>query len=90
VWRWLSRRSTGEILVLLVASTICVGLAVSGAALILFEFIHPSADASAAAKVLAGTVNTLIGLLAGFLAGRSDAEKPPPPPPPKEPDAPPE
>jgi hypothetical protein len=41
---WLTRRSTGDILVLLIAATICSGLAVSGVAVIVFEFVHPSAD----------------------------------------------
>jgi hypothetical protein len=72
VLRWLGRRSTAEILVLTVTVTICIGLIFSGGALIVYEFVNPGVDSRAAAQLLAGVVNTLIGLVAGFLAGRVD------------------
>lgn len=83
VLRWLGKRSTAEILVLAVTFTVCIGLLVSGATLLIFEFVHPEADTSTAFQLLAGVINTLIGLIAGFLAGKAgngNGKKPPQPP----------
>ena len=71
MWRWLGQRSTAEILVLAVTFTVCIGLVVSGVTLLIFEFMHPDADTSTAFQLLAGVINTLIGLIAGFLAGKA-------------------
>ena len=65
-------RSTGEIMVLMVAGTVCGSIVVGGSVLILFVFIHPTYDVGAAGTRLAALLNTLVGLLAGFLAGRTD------------------
>ena len=68
---------------LVVTVTICTGLIVSGASLLIFEFTHPDADTSTAFQLLAGVINTLIGLIAGFLAGKAgngNGKKPPQPP----------
>jgi hypothetical protein len=67
----LSRRSTGDVLVLLIASTVCIGVLAGGAALVTIELVHPSTDSTFALKALQDTVNTLLGLVAGFLAGRT-------------------
>jgi hypothetical protein len=85
--RKLLDRSTGEILVLVIAFTICGGVGVAGLAAIVFLFIYPEADITNIYRLIASVVNTLIGLLAGFLAGsttvntrpkKSEDDVPPP------------
>jgi hypothetical protein len=65
-------RSTGDLLVLLVAGTVCFTVLGSAAAIILAEALRPEGDTASAAASVSDVINTLIGLLAGFLAGRSD------------------
>lgn len=67
----LSRRTTGDILVLLIAGTVCIGVLAGGLAIVVIELVHPSTDTTFPLKALQDTVNTLLGLVAGFLAGRS-------------------
>jgi len=58
--------------VLLVAGTVCgitIGITV---ALVAGNLINPEEDQTGPAAAIGDVVNTLIGLLAGFLAGRSD------------------
>jgi len=65
-------RSTGEILVLMVAATVCGYVIVSGTVIILLVFVRPEVDTTNAARNIGDVINTLIGLMAGFLAGRTD------------------
>lgn len=70
----LKNRSTGEILILLVGMTICGYVVVSGSVIIVLSFVNPDAAfLSGAARNIADIINTLIGLLAGFLAGKTDS-----------------
>lgn len=71
-FRSLRNRTTGELLVLLVGVTVCGYVVCVGTALILLAFFHPNADATAAFRSITSIINTLVGLLAGFLAGRTD------------------
>jgi flagellar basal body-associated protein FliL len=70
--KWLGTRSTGDLLVLLIASTICFFVVATGVALAFLAFIHPEQDTSHAAQVVIDVINMLFGLMAGFLAGRTD------------------
>lgn len=70
----LLNRSTGEIIVLLLAVTICIGIGASTIFLGVIEIIDPSIDTSQPLSVVSDTVNTLIGVMAGFLAGRTEAK----------------
>jgi hypothetical protein len=84
-------RPTSDILILAIAATICTYVLVSIVISVIFLFINPeSATLSDAVRNIADIINTLIGLLAGFLAGKSGAlgkngngkkpeEEPPPP-----------
>jgi hypothetical protein len=65
-------RSTTELLVLMVAFTICSAVVAGGTSIIVSELIHPENDTSRAVVFVNDVINTLIGLLAGFLAGRSE------------------
>jgi uncharacterized membrane protein YccC len=69
---FLKSRSTGELLVLMVAATVCGSVIVGGGAIILLAVFRPGVDTGAAARNIADLLNTLVGLLAGFLAGRTD------------------
>jgi hypothetical protein len=66
-------RSTGDLLVLGIAATICFAVIATGAITAVYAFVNPGADISGPARLIADIINTLIGLLAGFLAGRTDA-----------------
>ena len=66
-------RPTGDLMVLLVAVTVCGSVVFGGVAVILVTLFQPDVDVTNAARNIADLLNTLIGLLAGFLAGRTDA-----------------
>jgi hypothetical protein len=65
-------RSTGELLVLLVAGTVCASVLLGGGTVAIVKIVHPEADVTQATSIIADVINTLIGLLAGFLAGKTD------------------
>jgi hypothetical protein len=85
-------RPTGDILVLMITFTICAWVAVVGTVLVIHSFTDPrfTPDLVEVGRNLGDIVNTLIGLLAGFLAGRVNRKDndlfetlPPTPPPPR-------
>jgi|SRR5262245_6589130 len=65
-------RTTGDILVLMVAGTVCASVLLGGATVAVVLIVNPDADTSTATGIIADVINTLIGLLAGFMAGRTD------------------
>ena len=67
------RRTTGDLLILLIAGTVCFSVIASGAGLFIVTVVHPDRDTSNGFHAISDVINTLIGLLAGFLAGRTDA-----------------
>ena len=71
--RWLSGRSTTDLLILMIAGTICFSVVAAGAAVGIIEIRDPDADTSSAGGTISDVINTMMGLLAGFLAGRTDA-----------------
>jgi len=70
--RRLRDRSTTDLLVLLVGGTVCLVIVLTTVTLIISAVLAPERDESAAASQIGDIVNTMIGLLAGFLAGRSE------------------
>jgi hypothetical protein len=70
---WWAERSTGDLLILIIALTICFATLASGAWLAILAFKQPERDVTQGFAAVADVINTLIGLLAGFLAGRTDA-----------------
>jgi cation transporter-like permease len=66
-----SDKPTGDILVLMIAATICFTVLASGAAVAIIEMKDSTVDTSAEVGALRDIVGTLIGLLAGYLAGRA-------------------
>lgn len=69
------RRPVGDVLVLMVVGTLCLGVLVFGVSLVVVRLVQPEADISTAVKALAGIMNTLVGIAAGFLAGRTSSSR---------------
>lgn len=69
--RRLRDRSTGDLLVLMVTMTVCATILLSGAVILVTEIINPETDTSDGLRTITGILNTLIGLIAGFLAGKT-------------------
>lgn len=70
---WLGRRSTGDLLVLLIATTVCFSVLAGGFGVFIAGLLYPDRDNTAVVRAIGDVINTLLGLLAGFLAGRTDA-----------------
>lgn len=64
-------RGTGDLLVLLIAGTICLSVLVGVVTLTVVSVLSPEADHAAATTVVVDTIQMLVSLLAGFLAGRT-------------------
>jgi SNF family Na+-dependent transporter len=69
----LRERNTSDLLVLLIAGTICFSVAAGVLTVLLLSLFQPDNENAAAVALLSDVINTLIGLLAGFIAGRTDA-----------------
>jgi ABC-type amino acid transport system permease subunit len=78
MFRWLGKRSTGEIMVIVITFTVCWGVIASGMGILLLSIFRPEIDVTVWVSRVTGLLNTMIGLLAGFLAGRTDTRTPPP------------
>ena len=57
----------------MVAFTICSSVVVGGTAIIINGVVNPDDDTTRALVLVSDVINTLIGLLAGFLAGRTES-----------------
>lgn len=69
---WVAGRSVAEILILLVGVTVCGYVVFSTTVIVIVAIISPDVELADAARNIADIINTLIGLLAGFLAGRTE------------------
>lgn len=69
----LKGRTTGDLLILAITATVCLSVLAAGTALFIVTLRVPDRDTTAGFHAISDVVNTLIGLLAGFLAGRTDA-----------------
>lgn len=65
------QRSTGDLLILMIAGTICASVLLSGFAVTAIELFYPDRDTTKVVAIISDVINTLIGLLAGYMAGRS-------------------
>jgi len=71
-FEWLKHRSTSDILVLLIAGTICFSVLSYGAVVTVLLITQPDKNHAPALVLLTNTFQMLIGLLAGFIAGRTE------------------
>jgi hypothetical protein len=55
----------------MIAGTICGAIVVGGCALILLAFFKEDFDGGPGARAIADLLTTMVGLLAGYLAGKS-------------------
>jgi hypothetical protein len=69
-------RSTGDLLVLLIAGTICMSVMFGVITLTVLSFLSPADEHPAATAVVSDAIQMLVALLAGFLAGRTDTPAP--------------
>jgi len=68
-------RSTTDLLILLVAGTISISVLAAGATIAVVEVVSGGkADTSIVVAKLSDVINTMIGLLAGFIAGRTETK----------------
>lgn len=68
----LGDRSTTDLLVLLIAGTIATAVLLVVVGVTILEIVDSSIDTAGAAALIGQILNTLVGLLAGFLAGRTE------------------
>jgi hypothetical protein len=57
----------------MIAGTVCIGVLASGLTIAVVSLVNPDVDVSHWIARITGTINTMVGLLAGFLAGRSSS-----------------
>ena len=60
-------------MVLTITFTVCFGVIASGFIIAVISIINPDQDVTVWISRVTGILNTMLGLLAGFLAGRTDA-----------------
>jgi len=68
----LSDRPTTDLLLLIIAGTICFVIVGSTVTIAVIQIRDPGSDTSQAGAAIGSVINTLLGLLAGFLAGRTE------------------
>jgi hypothetical protein len=59
----------------MISATICFSVLASGAIATIEKVLNPSANVDSIIRLVSDTLNTLIGLLAGFIAGRTQLGK---------------
>ena len=72
-------RSTVDWLVLMIAGTVCFAVLATGATVAVLEIRNYRVDTTGVVSTLSDVINTLIGLMAGFLAGRAGVTRHQPP-----------
>jgi hypothetical protein len=69
------RRTTTDLLILMISSTLCLAILIALISVGMVALVHPEIDTSQAANAISGVLSTLVGLLAGFLAGRTQRQQ---------------
>lgn len=69
-----SDRPVGDLLFLMIAGTVCIVLFISSIGLIILQILYPEKDLRAIGTAIAGIINTMVGVLVGYLVGRGKAD----------------
>lgn len=67
-----SGRSTADTLVLIIATTICAAILLAVIGVFTLQLAEPKVDLTHLVGNLNDVINTMIGLMAGYLAGRTE------------------
>lgn len=67
----MSERGTADIVVIMLTATLCAIVLSAGLSLLILSIFRPDADLTPLIGAVSHALTTMIGLLAGFLAGRS-------------------
>jgi hypothetical protein len=65
-------RPTGELLVLMISTTVCFSIICIVLAVLLMETIRPATDTTDLTAAVGRVITTTVALAAGFLGGRTD------------------
>jgi K+-sensing histidine kinase KdpD len=65
-------RSVADLVVLAITATVCAAVLATIIAVAIIEVVDPETDTTATVGRLSDVINTLIGLMAGFVAGRTN------------------
>lgn len=68
-------RPLGDLLVLIVVITICLAVLLAAGGLAVAELLNTDTDTSASFAALAGVLSSLLALVAGYLAGRTERRR---------------
>lgn len=68
-------RSTPDLLVLIIASTICLAILIAVIGVFVIHVYEPKSDLNGLVGNLNDVINTMIGLMAGYLAGRQGGRR---------------
>jgi hypothetical protein len=72
---WMRDRSTADVLVMMLATTVCVAIIVGEVGIVIIEAVNPETDTSTAGGAIGDIINTLVGMVAGYLAGRTEVAR---------------
>lgn len=70
----MKERSTIDIVVILMASSVGIVLFTATLGAIIGKIIHPEVDISKVAELITNVVTTLVGALVGFMGGRAQGK----------------
>ena len=69
------KRPLVDVIILMIAGTICAAILTLLFFIAVIEIAQPNKDTTVATATLASFLNILMGLLAGFIAGRTERTK---------------
>jgi hypothetical protein len=72
---WMRDRSTADLLVMMLAGTVCVAIIVGEVGIVVVQLTNSDADTSHAGGTIGQIINTLVGMVAGYLAGRTEVAR---------------
>jgi hypothetical protein len=66
-----AKRSTIDLVVIMLTATVGLTIVFAAFGTIIGKVINPSLDVTRAAEIIAGTIQTVMGALVGFIGGRA-------------------